>query len=193
MQNALTEQLEDIRALACRAFNTVSDMTAISMFESVLDLTDDRPDASSRAVRRQELFGLLVDFRPRDGVERILAAQIVTAHTVAMDRLRRTNAPELSDRQRGVAFNQAMQALNMLARLTAQYDRHRAREIPPMKPDTVYQNGREYTIFVDGIAEPPEIAAERLEAKRARLRIKMDEILDEGFRKMALAKKTENQ
>jgi hypothetical protein len=160
MGDVINARVDEIRAQACRAFNTIWDETAIRLFESVLDLTETSPGAPSREARRMELFGLLADFLPRDSIERILAAQIVAAHTMAMDRLRLASAPELTERQRNIAFDQAMRAQNMLARLAAQHDRRRARATPPMMPETVQKNGREYTIFVDKVESSPEVSRE---------------------------------
>jgi hypothetical protein len=95
-----------------------------------------------------EIFGLLVKPVPRDSIERILVAQIVTAHMIAMDRFQRANAPELSGSQHARALNEAMRILEIPARLTAQLDRHRAQPSKEFGSETFELMGRERSIFV---------------------------------------------
>ena len=154
MNDALAKQIEAIRELACSAFNTIHDLTAVGLFEQVLDVVGAGLDGADRAVRRMEMFGLLVEFIPRTSIERILAAQIVSTHTMAMDRLEKANAPDLSASQQERAFKEAMRCLDMVARLTAQYHRQRASTSPPMRPETFSRGGREYTVFVNAAVPP---------------------------------------
>jgi hypothetical protein len=154
MDDALAKQIDAIRELACCAFNTIHDLTAVGLFEQVLDVVGSGLDGADREVRRMELFGLLVEFVPRTSIERILAAQIVSTHTMAMDRLEKANVPDLSDSQRERAFKEAMRCLDMVARLTAQFHRQHASTSPPMRPETFSMGDREYTVFVDAAVPP---------------------------------------
>jgi hypothetical protein len=154
MTDAFEAHAEGIRMLACQAFNTIHDLTAVNMFEQILDLTENSPDPLPRYIRRLHLHGLLVEFVPRDGIERILSAQIVSAHTVAMDRLARANATELTNPQRETALKEAMRSLDILVRLTAQFDRHRAQDRRAMRSETFTLKDREYTIMVDADVLP---------------------------------------
>lgn len=153
MNDALAKQINAIRELACCAFNTVHDLTAVGLFEQVLDVVGPL-DGAEREVRRMEMFGLLVEFVPRNSIERLLAAQIVSTHTMAMDRLEKANAPDSSTAQCDRAFKEAMRCLEMVARLTAQYDRQRARTAPPMRSQTFRRGDRDYTVFVDAAVLP---------------------------------------
>ncbi len=164
----------DIRAQACRAFNTVHEDTAVSLFERVLDLGDHVPSAADRESRRRELIGLLADFKPRDSTERILAANIVAAHTVAMDRLQLASAADRTEQQRNAAFDQAMRAQKGLTQLIAQYDRRRARAIPPMVSSLVTESGRDHIIFVDEPQQKARITPQEAREYLVRLATKYD-------------------
>lgn len=160
------------RAEAVKFAHRMLDMPS-SVTNSEVKLALRRAMRSNRARPKQShgltheilgrIFGLLAEFLPRESIERLLAAQIIAAHTMAMDRLQLASEPELTERQRNVAFDRAMRAQNMLARLTGQYDRRRARAIPPMEPKTIYRNGRDYIIFVDWVAESPEVSEDETE------------------------------
>lgn len=154
MGNALLGSVDTISRLACQAFNSVSELSAISLFEQILDLTEHGPDAMPREARRLELHGLLYEFAPRNSLERMLAAKIVAMHFVGHDRLCLANAPTLSAVQRDRAFKEAMKCFDMFSRLAGQFDRLRSRKPLPMRKETFKLAGREHTIMVDAQIEP---------------------------------------
>lgn len=97
----------------------------VEIFELVhLPATLDGKERNARLVRAVDLFESL---RPEDGVETMLATQMVGTHHAALECLRRANLPGSSSERRDLNLKQAIKLMGLYTQQVAALDKHRGK------------------------------------------------------------------
>jgi hypothetical protein len=95
-------------------------------------------DGGECSRRLRDALSLLSDLRPREGVENMLAVQMVSTHGAAMECLRRAMKPRVPDRVRDQELKHAAKLLNLYTRQLVAFDKHRGKGQQKVTVEHVY-------------------------------------------------------
>jgi hypothetical protein len=115
-----------------------------------------------KAARRTAARAMLADIDPAEGIEAMLACQMVAAHEAAMACLVRSTAPGTSPEQTDRNLKHAERLLAIFTRQVDTLDRHRVREAE--RQDQLEQERRsaERKAFLDSVAPTQEMVFQSL-------------------------------
>ncbi len=121
-------------------------------------------DEGTRAARIAAAQAMLEDIAPGDGVEGMLAVQMVATHEAAMACLGRSTAPGTSPGQTDQNLKHAERLLAIYTRQVDVLDRHRVKEAERQQRLENKRENAERRAFLDSVAPTQEMVFESLMA-----------------------------
>jgi hypothetical protein len=133
----------------------------VAQLEATLWLPHDL-DPAIRKARLAAARAMLEDIAPGDGIEGMLAVQMVATHEAAMACLGRSAAPGASPEQTDQNLKHAERLLAIYTRQIDVLDRHRVREIERQQLLENRRDNAERRAFLDSVAPTQEMVFQSL-------------------------------